>query len=44
MVRELVQSVAIAVQRGTALSYLHGCEYTLRCLEVEEEMRTARAA
>ena len=44
VVRELVQSVAIAVQRATALCDSHGYEQSMRTLKVEEEMRTARAA
>ena len=41
-VREVVEPVAIAVQRGTALSYIHGYEQTLRTSRVEEKMRIVR--
>ena len=36
IIRELLESVAIAVQRGTALSYLHGYEQALRMLRLTE--------
>ena len=40
--RELLHSVAIAVQRGGALSYLHGYEQTLRALRIAREAKVAR--
>ena len=36
IIKELLESVAIAVQRGTALSYLHGYEQALRMLRLTE--------
>ena len=42
--RELMESVAIAVQRGTVLAYLHGYEKTLRTLRLGEAVTAARTA
>ena len=44
IVRELLHSVAVAVQRGGALSYLHGYEQALRKLRVTEGVVAAKNA
>ena len=44
IVRELIESVAIAVQRGTAVSYLHGYEKALRTLRWGKSDTAARTA
>ena len=44
IIKELLESVAIAVQRGTALSYLHGYEKAQRKLRSEGEVGDQNAA
>jgi hypothetical protein len=44
IVSELLHSVAVAVQRGGALSYLHGYEQALRKLRVTEGVVAAKNA
>ena len=44
IVRELLHSVAIAVQRGGATAYLHGYDQVLHKLRADSALRIAKAA